>query len=89
VQRLLAKFEAHDPSAGPLDVSYEPDVHVITGGLKLFLRSLPEPLVPYEHYAGVVTAGRTGTTGAKDGLEELSRVRFVGPHAHPPSYPPH
>ncbi|XP_067170058.1 rho GTPase-activating protein 9 [Apteryx mantelli] len=32
------------------------DVHVVTGALKLFLRELPEPLVPYELYEPFVEA---------------------------------
>lgn len=32
------------------------DVHVITGALKLFFRELPEPLFPYSHFNGFITA---------------------------------
>ncbi|NXW63847.1 RHG15 protein, partial [Eurystomus gularis] len=32
------------------------DVHVVTGALKLFLRELPEPLVPYELFEPFIEA---------------------------------
>ncbi|NWQ68154.1 RHG27 protein, partial [Neopipo cinnamomea] len=32
------------------------DIHVVTGALKLFLRELPEPLVPFSHFDKFIAA---------------------------------
>ncbi|NXE99729.1 RHG27 protein, partial [Menura novaehollandiae] len=32
------------------------DIHVVTGALKLFLRELPEPLVPFSHFDNFIAA---------------------------------
>ncbi|NWV81885.1 RHG27 protein, partial [Dasyornis broadbenti] len=32
------------------------DIHVVTGALKLFLRELPEPLIPFSHFDKFIAA---------------------------------
>lgn len=49
------------------------DVHVVTGLLKLYLRSLPEPLVPFSSYDSFVNFQKT--KAGKDGsIEELRKL---------------
>ncbi|KAJ7426681.1 hypothetical protein WISP_13644 [Willisornis vidua] len=48
IQKLRYKVE-HDEQLDLDDGRWE-DIHVVTGALKLFLRELPEPLVPFSHF---------------------------------------
>ncbi|XP_061199199.1 rho GTPase-activating protein 27 [Neopsephotus bourkii] len=54
IQKLRYKVE-HDEHLDLDDGRWE-DVHVVTGALKLFLRELPEPLVPFSHFEQFIAA---------------------------------
>ncbi|XP_042254142.1 rho GTPase-activating protein 27 isoform X1 [Thunnus maccoyii] len=55
IQKL--RFKADHEELDLEDGQWE-DVHVITGALKLFFRELPEPLFPYSHFNGFISAIR-------------------------------
>uniref|UniRef100_A0A665WC83 Rho GTPase activating protein 27 n=1 Tax=Echeneis naucrates TaxID=173247 RepID=A0A665WC83_ECHNA len=55
IQKL--RFKADHEELDLEDGQWE-DVHVITGALKLFFRELAEPLFPYSHFNGFITAIR-------------------------------
>uniref|UniRef100_A0A8C6JFI6 Uncharacterized protein n=1 Tax=Melopsittacus undulatus TaxID=13146 RepID=A0A8C6JFI6_MELUD len=54
IQKLRYKVE-HDEQLDLDDGRWE-DIHVVTGALKLFLRELPEPLVPFSHFEQFIAA---------------------------------
>uniref|UniRef100_A0A8C9N1U2 Rho GTPase activating protein 27 n=2 Tax=Serinus canaria TaxID=9135 RepID=A0A8C9N1U2_SERCA len=54
IQKLRYKVE-HDEQLDLDDGRWE-DIHVVTGALKLFLRELPEPLVPFSHFDKFIAA---------------------------------
>uniref|UniRef100_A0A672UNP1 Rho GTPase activating protein 27 n=1 Tax=Strigops habroptila TaxID=2489341 RepID=A0A672UNP1_STRHB len=54
IQKLRYKVE-HDEQLDLDDGRWE-DIHVVTGALKLFLRELPEPLIPFSHFEQFITA---------------------------------
>ncbi|XP_030919496.1 rho GTPase-activating protein 27 [Geospiza fortis] len=54
IQKLRYKVE-HDEQLD-LDDGHWEDIHVVTGALKLFLRELPEPLVPFSHFDKFIAA---------------------------------
>ncbi|XP_038155572.1 rho GTPase-activating protein 24-like [Cyprinodon tularosa] len=47
------------------------DVHTVASVLKLYLRQLPEPLVPYSHYQDFLLCGQKLLSDRTVGLEEL------------------
>ncbi|XP_064354493.1 rho GTPase-activating protein 9 [Dromaius novaehollandiae] len=57
------------------------DVHVVTGALKLFLRELPEPLVPYELFEPFVEA-----VELPDAPERVQRVAELVQRLPPPNH---
>ncbi|KAM8988758.1 rho GTPase-activating protein 27 isoform 3-T3 [Ara ararauna] len=54
IQKLRYKVE-HDEQLDLDDGRWE-DIHVVTGALKLFLRELPEPLIPFSHFEQFIAA---------------------------------
>ncbi|KAM4756548.1 rho GTPase-activating protein 27 isoform 2-T3 [Cyanocitta cristata] len=54
IQKLRYKVE-HDEQLDLDDGRWE-DIHVVTGALKLFLRELPEPLIPFSHFDKFIAA---------------------------------
>ncbi|KAM6307936.1 rho GTPase-activating protein 9 [Podargus strigoides] len=57
------------------------DVHVVTGALKLFLRELPEPLVPYRLFDPFIEAVKL-----PDPQEQVERVAELVHSLPPPNY---
>ncbi|NXY81471.1 RHG15 protein, partial [Alcedo cyanopectus] len=57
------------------------DVHVVTGALKLFLRELPEPLVPYRHFHPFMEAVKL-----PDPQERVEKVAELVQTLPPPNY---
>lgn len=57
VQRLRYLVDRDEP----VDLSEEQweDIHLITGALKLFLRELPEPVIPFNFFDKFITACKT------------------------------
>ncbi|XP_037125928.1 rho GTPase-activating protein 24-like [Syngnathus acus] len=47
------------------------DVHTVASLLKLYLRQLPEPLVPFGHYRDFLLSGQKLSSDRTQGLEEL------------------
>ncbi|XP_061156098.1 rho GTPase-activating protein 24-like [Syngnathus typhle] len=47
------------------------DVHTVASLLKLYLRQLPEPLVPFGHYRDFLLSGQKLSSDRAQGLEEL------------------
>ncbi|ESO02207.1 hypothetical protein HELRODRAFT_66283, partial [Helobdella robusta] len=56
-----------------------PDIHVITGALKLFFRELQEPLFPYEHYNSIMNVinSKSRAQSIKNILASLPRVNYL------------
>ncbi|XP_057676619.1 rho GTPase-activating protein 24 [Corythoichthys intestinalis] len=50
------------------------DVHTVASLLKLYLRQLPEPLVPFSHYEDFLLSGQMLLSDRMQGLEELSNL---------------
>ncbi|XP_066841593.1 rho GTPase-activating protein 9 isoform X3 [Anser cygnoides] len=57
------------------------DIHVVTGALKLFLRELPEPLVPYGLFNPFIEAVKL-----PDPQEQVQRVAELVQSMPPPNY---
>ena len=58
------------------------DIHVLCGAFKLWLRSLPEPVLPFASYESLIRAAQIQDYnerlyGIRDLVWELSRERFV------------
>ncbi|KAK7925127.1 hypothetical protein WMY93_007437 [Mugilogobius chulae] len=62
--------QAYDSGERPMFDS-STDVHTVASLLKLYLRQLPEPLVPYSHYQHFLQCGRKLSTDRSRGLAEL------------------
>ncbi|XP_048850839.1 rho GTPase-activating protein 24 isoform X2 [Brienomyrus brachyistius] len=50
------------------------DVHTVASLLKLYLRELPEPVVPFSQYQDFLFCGKMIQADRKQGLEELRRL---------------
>nr|XP_061818685.1 rho GTPase-activating protein 24-like [Nerophis lumbriciformis] len=50
------------------------DVHTVASLLKLYLRQLPEPLVPYSHYQDFLLCGTNISNDRVEGLEKLRNL---------------
>lgn len=48
------------------------DIHAVAGALKLYMRELPDPLIPHDLYAGAVSAGRIEAPDER--LQECKRI---------------
>ena len=44
-----------------LDDSNWTDINIVTGCLKLFLRELPDPVIPFRFFRGMIDAAREST----------------------------
>uniref|UniRef100_A0A8C5QPF6 Rho GTPase-activating protein 24 n=1 Tax=Leptobrachium leishanense TaxID=445787 RepID=A0A8C5QPF6_9ANUR len=65
--------EAFDCGGKPqFDVST--DVHTVASLLKLYLRELPEPVVPFSRYQEFVACAHILSRDSEEGTEELSRM---------------
>jgi len=51
----------------------EDNPHNVAGALKLYLRELEQPLIPFAHYEAVVSAMSTGGLGAPTHTKILPR----------------
>ena len=62
-------------SCGRVNLSEEhwPDINAIAGALKLFFRELPEPIVPFDAYIGIVQT----FAECRDPREQCSRLRVI------------
>ncbi|PWA24385.1 hypothetical protein CCH79_00011947 [Gambusia affinis] len=58
------------------------DVHTVASLLKLYLRQLPEPLVPYSHYQDFLLCGQKLFSDRTVGLEELKNLLHELPVAN-------
>ncbi|KAM9332798.1 rho GTPase-activating protein 24 [Pholidichthys leucotaenia] len=58
------------------------DVHTVASLLKLYLRQLPEPLVPYSHYQDFLLCGQKLSSDRTLGLGELRRLLHELPVAN-------
>ncbi|GLD46355.1 rho GTPase-activating protein 24-like isoform X1 [Lates japonicus] len=58
------------------------DVHTVASLLKLYLRQLPEPLVPYSHYQDFLLCGQKLTSDRTQGLGELRNLLHELPVAN-------
>ncbi|KAM4547344.1 rho GTPase-activating protein 24-like [Fundulus diaphanus] len=58
------------------------DVHTVASLLKLYLRQLPEPLVPYSHYQDFLLCGQKLLNDRSVGLEELRHLLHELPVAN-------
>ncbi|XP_050934705.1 rho GTPase-activating protein 24-like [Lates calcarifer] len=58
------------------------DVHTVASLLKLYLRQLPEPLVPYSHYQDFLLCGKKLTSDRTQGLGELRNLLHELPVAN-------
>uniref|UniRef100_A0A087X486 Si:ch211-247j9.1 n=1 Tax=Poecilia formosa TaxID=48698 RepID=A0A087X486_POEFO len=58
------------------------DVHTVASLLKLYLRQLPEPLVPYSHYQDFLLCGQKLLSDRTVGLEELTNLLHELPVAN-------
>uniref|UniRef100_A0A3B5MNK4 Rho-GAP domain-containing protein n=1 Tax=Xiphophorus couchianus TaxID=32473 RepID=A0A3B5MNK4_9TELE len=58
------------------------DVHTVASLLKLYLRQLPEPLVPYSHYQDFLLCGQKLLSDRSVGLEELKNLLHELPVAN-------
>ncbi|XP_055004301.1 rho GTPase-activating protein 24-like [Boleophthalmus pectinirostris] len=67
---VQALRQAYDSGERPMFDS-STDVHTVASLLKLYLRQLPEPLVPYSHYQHFLQCGRKLSTDRTRGLVEL------------------
>ncbi|KAG7484571.1 hypothetical protein MATL_G00050810 [Megalops atlanticus] len=58
------------------------DVHTVASLLKLYLRELPEPVVPFSRYQHFLLCGKQSLTDRKQGLVELKRLLHELPVAN-------
>uniref|UniRef100_A0A7S4J800 Uncharacterized protein n=1 Tax=Guillardia theta TaxID=55529 RepID=A0A7S4J800_GUITH len=72
IQRLRLLFDV----VGDYDVEEEADIHTVASLLKLYLRELPEPVVPFEFYQDLVQLIDTKTEAKvpESKLEKLGRI---------------
>jgi hypothetical protein len=50
--------------------------------LKLYFRSLPEPLIPLRLYDKFLALGDEGTPGSPENLQKLKNMMATLPHTH-------
>ncbi|XP_054610539.1 rho GTPase-activating protein 24-like [Dunckerocampus dactyliophorus] len=65
--------EAYDAGERP-SFDSNTDVHTVASLLKLYLRQLPEPLIPYSHYQDFLLCGTKLSNDPVEGLEELRNL---------------
>ena len=71
IQKLRYIVDQEQPyNLGDLDAW--DDINIITGALKLFLREMPEPLVPFAHYKTFMDAAYTNDT--RERLEAMRNM---------------
>ncbi|KAM4726911.1 rho GTPase-activating protein 24-like [Anableps anableps] len=79
---LVKEFqEAFDSGERP-SFDSSTDVHTVASLLKLYLRQLPEPLVPYSHYQDFLLCGQKLLSGRTVGLKELKNLLHELPVAN-------
>ncbi|KJE88353.1 hypothetical protein CAOG_00016 [Capsaspora owczarzaki ATCC 30864] len=61
IEELCERFEIEREN---IDVSQQPDEHVVAGVLKLFLRQLADPLIPFAAYSKFISVSETASTPA-------------------------
>ncbi|XP_051902891.1 rho GTPase-activating protein 24-like [Hippocampus zosterae] len=70
VRELREAFDAGErPSFGS-----NTDVHTVASLLKLYLRQLPEPLIPFSHYQDFLLSGQKLSSDRTQGLGELRNL---------------
>ncbi|KAJ8337551.1 hypothetical protein SKAU_G00365170 [Synaphobranchus kaupii] len=70
VKELQVAFDSGEKP--PFDSST--DVHTVASLLKLYLRELPEPVVPFCHYQDFLMCGKGAPGGRKQALEDLKKL---------------
>ncbi|XP_059382593.1 rho GTPase-activating protein 24-like isoform X1 [Carassius carassius] len=58
------------------------DVHTVASLLKLYLRELPEPLVPFSHYEEFLVCGKRIPSDREKGLQDLRSLLYELPVAN-------
>ncbi|KAG5853411.1 hypothetical protein ANANG_G00073010 [Anguilla anguilla] len=58
------------------------DVHTVASLLKLYLRELPEPVIPFSHYQDFLMCGKGAPGGRKQALEDLKKLLHKLPVAN-------
>jgi len=77
IQRLRLLFDV----VGDYNMEEESDIHTVASVLKLYLRELPEPVIPFEFYQGMVELIDTKTEARvpESKLERLGRIICLMP----------
>lgn len=73
IQQLKRVFDV----VGDAEVAAEPDVHTVVGLLKMYLRELPEPVIPSASYSAVVHALDGAESGEDVSEQQLGTLREV------------
>nr|CAB3262974.1 uncharacterized protein LOC100186049 [Phallusia mammillata] len=71
---------AFDQNGADADISCCEDVNTIAGALKLYLRELPVPLIPYQLYSRFINAAKISHSDGK--LRAITMALLAMPRAH-------
>nr|XP_039266547.1 uncharacterized protein LOC120341990 [Styela clava] len=77
VQELKLAFDRY---GNDVNLSVYEDINIVAGGLKLYLRELPVPLIPYNLYSRFINAAKLAYSDGQ--LEAIRRAMDVMPPAH-------